>query len=173
MKIRLFLLLVAGGVLAATAHAQTEQGDASAGSEDIFLEEIEVRGQKSVGQLQKVVLEARLDFWDVYNTINSIDEYRVVCEKRASIGTGIKKTRCVPRYFSEKMSELTQQQFLQRGAGGPPPTERNVILETKGTKAAADRHMIKLIEQNPSLRKKYETLLEANRALERAKLRDQ
>ncbi len=170
---RLILLCVAGSVLIATANAQTEQGDNAEPGGDVLLEEIEVRGQRSVGQLQKIVLEARLDFWDVYNTLNTIDEFKVICEKRASAGTNLKKTRCVPRYFSDKMSELTQQQFLQRGAGGPPPTEFNVILETKGKKAEADRHMIKLIEEYPSLRRKYETLLEANKSLERAKLREE
>ena len=139
------------------------------------MEEVEVRGQKSRQQLERAVVEARLDFWEIYNSLNTDNDYRIVCEKVAVTGSRFKKRRCVPQYFLTAMSEMTRQQSIRRLPNdelqlrAPPPRESTVRLATKGKKNEADAHMIKLIEDNPVLREKYYALLDANEKLEQSK----
>lgn len=150
------------------ATSQPDYGDAE------YVDEIEVFGQMTTVQLGKLVVEARLDFWELYNSMNTVDEFRVVCDRRAPTGSNLKKLSCMPMYYSEKATELTWQRSLlymraERGIGLRTPNQRNFVNMTKRKKKEADAHMIALIEDNPALREKYEFLLEANAAYERSK----
>ena len=140
------------------------------------MEEVTVLGQMSTFQLNKAVVRARLDFWDLYNSLNDVDEYRVVCEKVAATGTKIKKLQCAPAYYHDTARRLTYErsaQNLRRGAGGTigmrPPSQRNFVSEATVKKREADAHMIALIEEHPSLRKKFEYLVKASEAYEQSK----
>ncbi|MEL7025527.1 MAG: hypothetical protein AAGL69_17455 [Pseudomonadota bacterium] len=147
---------------AGTSPAESEvTGDTGevVGPADDTIDEITVQGQRTPFQLEKIMIQARLDFWDVYNSINNIEDYRVVCRREGRAGTNLKgPMRCVPRYFSERMSDLTQEAII---TGAPAPSITRVAQLTRNKKAEADRYMIELIETSPTLREKYEDLLEA------------
>ncbi|MEO0974755.1 MAG: hypothetical protein AAFX85_16825, partial [Pseudomonadota bacterium] len=97
-----YRVLLLFGVLAGFAHAQTEelpsveipQSDAGP------IEEVEVYGRKRPRQMEKIVIKARLDFWELYNSVNTIDEFQVECAKRKTSGSNLKKLRCEPKYFT-------------------------------------------------------------------------
>ncbi|MEL6868293.1 MAG: hypothetical protein AAFO81_00695 [Pseudomonadota bacterium] len=176
MTTRIASLLLAAWILMSlsVAHAQTAEEGATEQetADDKVIDEIEVLGQQTPLQLSKVVVQARLDFWDVFNSLNRVDDYQVVCRKVAQTGTRFKKMRCAPKYFTDALAEVTQQQFLINGAGGPPPDERTAIMMTRKKKAEADAYMIGLIESNPLLLERYETLLKASKAYEQSVLRE-
>ncbi|MEL7313146.1 MAG: hypothetical protein AAFN07_16635 [Pseudomonadota bacterium] len=175
MNSRIAYLFLIGVLLVTTANAQTtddpvaeteaptsetEVGPSSeeVGPADDTIDEITVQGQRTPYQLEKVMIQARLDFWEVYNQINNIEDYRVVCRREGRAGTNLKTMRCVPRYFSERMSDLTQEAII---TGAPAPTITRVAQLTRNKKAEADRYMIELIETSPTLREKYDDLLKA------------
>ncbi len=154
------------------AHTANEAQVMEAG----VMEEVTVLGRMSTFQLNKAVVRARLDFWDLYNSLNDVDEYRVVCEKVAATGTKLKKLQCAPAYYHDTARRLTYErsaQNLRRGAGGTigmrPPSQRNFVNEATVKKREADAHMIALIEEHPALRRKFEYLVKANETYEQSK----
>ncbi len=144
---------------------------------DDAIEEIEVLGELPTIQLGKIVEKARLDFWDLYNSLNDVAEFRVVCDRRDTTGTRFRELSCVPAYYSQMATELTNQQSLStvrsggtaRGLGARPPNQRNFVRQAQKKKEEADAHMIALIEAHPELREKYEYLRESTEAYERSK----
>ncbi|MEO0365758.1 MAG: hypothetical protein AAF265_09720 [Pseudomonadota bacterium] len=174
---QLFLVII-GVAMMSNAVADDETTERDATSNEKVIDEIEVIGQRTPRQLQKIVIEARLDFWAMYNTLNDNPDYRMTCERVAKSRSNFKELRCVPGYFTDRLAQMTQERSLRRGPKGeiqmraPPPSERMVIAETREQKRAADAHMIALIESNPQLRDKYDELVRANEAYERGQERD-
>ncbi|MEL6868295.1 MAG: hypothetical protein AAFO81_00705 [Pseudomonadota bacterium] len=171
------LLIVCNAAVSTVVFADVDSGDLDADQENQVIDEIEVIGRKTTRQLEKIVVEARLDFWGLYNSINNVPDYRVNCERIAPIGSNIKRLRCVPRYYSDKMAEVSQQR-MRRDVNGniqliaQPPDQEAIISATRKKKAEADAYMVELIESNPLLLEKYEALLEANEAYERSQASD-
>ncbi len=160
----------------ATEIERVRSADEAQVTEAGEMEEVTVLGRMSTVQLEKAVVRARREFWDLYNSLTDSDEYRVVCEKVAATGTRIKKLQCAPAYYHEKARQLTYErstQNLRRGAGGTigmrPPSHLSFVGESTVKKREADAHMIALIEEHPSLRRKFEYLVKANEAYEQSK----
>ncbi|MEL7448685.1 MAG: hypothetical protein AAFN78_05720 [Pseudomonadota bacterium] len=136
-----------------------------------YEDEIKVLGQMNRYQLGRAVVRARLDFWDVYNALNDVDEYRIICERVEYTGSKLRKLRCEPVYYREMSRQLTQRS-LQLQAGFNPASQRSINSHVKKKKEEADAYMIGLIEENPELWRKWAYLLEAYKTLQRARGRE-
>lgn len=155
-------------LLASVADAQNDDSAAgeSLDGERRAIEEVEVYGRKRPRHLERIVIKARLDFWDLYNTINTVDEFKVECSKNKSAGTNMKQLRCEPQYFTDKMREQTQE--AMRMGRTAMPSDSTIVYMTRAKKAEADQYMAQLIKSNPRLLKQYQKLLNAQRAWERS-----
>jgi hypothetical protein len=96
----LFWLSVSGGgaALAQSEPAAPQRAEDSPRQESP--EEVVVRG-KRVGQLRAEVDEARQRAYDVYNEINSNDEFDVRCRKERRTGSNVATQVCRPRFEDE------------------------------------------------------------------------
>lgn len=161
--------------LHASAQGESDTAKSQTNDEQV-MEEVIVQGQKTTIQLSKAVVQARLDFWDMYNSLNDIEEYRVVCEKVAATGTNIKKLQCAPQYYHDKARELTYNRsastLSRKKIGLSPPSHRTFVAASLQKKKEADEHMIALIEKHPELRRRFEFLVETNEEYEHSKTSD-
>ncbi len=164
----LFLLLVASPALAAeTDSGEPTPADDRVNAEAQAMEEVTVLGQMNMTQLEKAVERAKLDFWDAYNSVNEIDEYRMVCEKVATTGTHMKTLRCAPSYYLEASRKQTERSARSGGFGSR--NSRSIARSLEKKKKEADAHMVALIEENPELLEKWNYLLAANQTYEQRK----
>ncbi|MEL7447857.1 MAG: hypothetical protein AAFN78_01530 [Pseudomonadota bacterium] len=162
----LFLIVSASPALAAEEDNGEQMAAAdTASAEAQSMEEITVLGQMNMTQLEKTVERAKLDFWDSYNAVNDVDEFRMVCEKVARTGTHIKTLQCAPSYYLEASRKQTERALRTGGARN----SRSIARSLEKKKKEADAHMVALVEENPELLDKWNYLLAANQTYEQRK----
>ena len=167
--------LICSASLADEAATRDASADSSAAGNS--LEEITVYGRKSSAEMAILFKQAQFDFLDVYNNLNTVDEFRVVCEKRATTGSKFKKDHCEPVYYTKAAGDAFQdavgtKQIRRDGAGGFAglgPSGQAISNATRAKQKEAIQHMISLVESNPALRKKYDELVQTQLAYERSK----
>lgn len=130
------------------------------------VERIEVVNKVPVYRLKALALEAKMDFYDMFNKINDVREYQIICTRVSQPGSNIKRNQCEPYYFKEKRAEL-KRQFSNNDISrtiSVAVSEQQVAAATKEIKAQADEHTIKLIQENPALMERYLEFEKANKA---------
>jgi len=98
------LLLV---VLPASSVSQIESTQAEESSEPI--EEIVVHGHKSIIDLKHEMYEAEETLYDVYNSLNSDDDYDIHCYEEVPTGTKIPKRVCRTNFYEKQLRRETQR----------------------------------------------------------------
>ena len=107
-----FVLLLI--LLSADAGGQPEQSDT-----EQEVEVVEVVG-KRLQELRFQIEDARLDIYDIFNSLNTDDEFDVHCEGRKETGSLIKHTICEPAFVSMLLENTARTAFLDRNANGRP-----------------------------------------------------
>lgn len=120
-------------------------------------EYVEVVNKMPIYRLERLVFEAKMDFYKVFNEINDIKDYHIICNRVNKTGSNFKRHQCEPYYFKEKRAELRRQlgNYDIGRMAAIALSEQEVAAATKDTKADADAHTIKLIEENPELMERY------------------
>lgn len=165
-------LLVAKVALAGSAEVDETGAE---GSETI--EEIIVYGDKSLAQLRRELHKASEAFFDVYNELNSNDDFDIFCEYETKLGERRKDHVCRPRFAvkaqaRETAAWLMSGNQLQRstgpdagfntGMGFRTPTAKRVIEK----EAVMWQEMAELLAQHPELRTAMESLARAKSGYE-------
>jgi hypothetical protein len=88
------------------------------------MEEITVRGEKSLATLRLELNAARARVYDVFNEINSSDEFDITCRTRARMGSRIPQFECAPRFVSDA---------TRKAVGGFQHTYLSPAMGTRGT----------------------------------------
>ena len=102
----LVLVLLAAALIVGRVAAQSEQTPyADPPIESEPLEEVTVRGQRSLYALRIEVQAARERVFDVFNSINSNDRFDIHCRNRSQTGTRIPQRVCSPRYADDATSD--------------------------------------------------------------------
>lgn len=82
------------------------------------LEEVIVHGRK-LAELRKELHQAEDQFFSVFNSLNSDDDYDVRCGERAPVGSRIKRRVCEARFVGELSS--MHAAAMMRGASAVAP----------------------------------------------------
>lgn len=163
----LFTLFVFTGEILATESDSNHLATATS-TDDI--EVIEVVGRFSKAQWKQIAESAKVDFYDLYNKFNTIKKFDVECKLTKAIGSNIKRNVCEPVYFKQAFYHETQVAVRSSGRPGLDlrrlPSAEKMLFLTQQMKEESDAHMEALIEQNPSLRKKFEFYAKAKMASE-------
>ena len=69
------------------------------------MEEVTVYGQKSLLNLERAMIEAENQTFEVFNSLNTDNQYDIVCYKKAPLGSHIKRRYCYPNYVIDLMDE--------------------------------------------------------------------
>ena len=116
------------------------------------VETIEVFGQKTTPQLKKAFDNQRFEFLELYNSINDVAKFDVICKYQKPIGSKIARKSCEPRYVKD--FRATKIQASSTGPGidfNRLPSDDDIRFLTNDTREEAFEHVAALIATHPEL----------------------
>lgn len=99
---------------AATAPATTE---AEGAQEPV--EEVVVRGRRTLFALRRELQTARENVWEVFSAINSDDDFDIACTSAPRTGSHVKSRACRPQYADKATRQAGQELARRMSACGP------------------------------------------------------
>ena len=124
------------------------------------IEEIIVYGDKSLVQLRFEMYKAEEVVFELFNSLNSDDEFDIHCYKEAPIGSHIKRRICKPNYVRELEAEATSRWLL----GGQPYIDPVARIQQKDKLLREE--MEALVIERPGLLKALSEFSDAEQILE-------
>jgi hypothetical protein len=109
------------------------------------IEEIVVYGHKSLVRLHRDLYKAEDAVFDLFNSLNSDDEFNIRCRKEAPTGSHIKKRVCKTNYFRDLIREATHEALSIGGAYIHP------VQEIKRKDELLRKEMEALMVERPEL----------------------
>jgi hypothetical protein len=97
-------------LLPLSGECQSDADQSQEPSEPI--EEIVVRGNKSLIILKHEMYEAEEALYGLFNSLNTDDDFDIHCYSEASTGSHIKQRVCRPQRFGKLVSDATQRMML-------------------------------------------------------------
>ncbi len=94
------------------------------------IEEIVVYGSKSLLQFRLDLYKAEEAVFDLFNSLNSDDEFDIHCHKEMFIGSRLQRRVCKPNYVDLLTAEETSRSRLP-GAGGISPTYAHAVTKIR------------------------------------------
>lgn len=126
----LFSAALIGALFALPASAQEEPPAAANASREEPIEEVVVRGRRTLFTIRKELEAARENVWTVFNDINSTDDFDISCSTAARTGTRITKRVCRPQYANEATRRAGQDLARRiRNCGSEPGAAGDACLE--------------------------------------------
>ncbi len=142
-----WLIIVFVGVLMypsfAAAQADTDQSTWE-------MKDIIVVGERSLISLQMEVYQAEDLKFELFNSLNSTDEFDITCEMRTPLGTRIKQRFCDVGYMKKARAEDVAK-FVYMGF--PPRSDFQLTVEFAPKTEALNKEMVELGTKYPSLAK--------------------
>jgi hypothetical protein len=123
------------------------------------IEEVVVYGNKSLVQLRRELYKAEDAVFDLFNSLNSDDEFDIHCYKEAPTGSHIKKRVCKTNYFRDLIGEATRQAFLTGMYHHP-------VAKIKQKDELMRKEMEALLVERPKLLKALNEYSDAKQVLE-------
>ena len=112
-------------VLSATtfARAQEEPPPAPAATEakgaQEPVEEVVVRGRRTLFSLRRDMQTARENVWEVFSAINSDDDFDIACTSAPRTGSHVKSRACRPQYADKATRQAGQEVARRMSACAP------------------------------------------------------
>jgi len=125
------------------------------------IENIEVWGQKTKPQLKREFELAKMEFIEIFNALNDIHKFEVVCERRRPVGSHIAVRECESRYIKDERAFLIGLAFNLRPKDRQfvrGPTDATVKLNTEHERRQGYQHLAKLIQESDELRAQWQKL---------------
>ena len=114
-------ILIAGVVLSlalvTSGHSQSVPDPEEAPEPEEEIEEIRVYGHKSLLSLRLEVYEAEDAYFDLFNSLNSNDDYDIHCYREAQTGSRLKRRVCKTNYLVRLEAEATAEWVRASQAG--------------------------------------------------------
>ncbi len=126
------------------------------------IEEIVVHGNKSITQLRLELYRAQEVAFDLFNSLNSDDDYDIHCYKEAPIGSHIMRRVCKPNYVKKLTAAATSRWLL----GGQSQTYLHPTARIRRKDKLLREEMEALVIERPELLKVLSEFSDANLALE-------
>jgi hypothetical protein len=157
-------ICTAGMVLMLTFGAegmsQTETAKDTEPSSSDVQEEIIVYGKKSLVLLRHDMRIAQEHFLDVFNSLNSNDEFDFECDYVVYLGDRRRHHVCMPK-FAKKLEAQMAEIMMWENTFSTPNRFQSQLKKKEGFLVV---EMTTLINQDPGLRKAYTDLSEAKGA---------
>jgi hypothetical protein len=142
-----YVLLMTAALLSLSVYGNQQS------SQDDDVENITVYGQRSLPDIIKKIEKTRVRFYDELNALNDIPKFEMICSMVKPVGSNIAKRECEPRYMKEAKARVTQQNVAMRGNIdiSNNPSNSQITMETKREQIAYQKHIQKLLIENPEL----------------------
>lgn len=140
----------------------TTQAIQDSASENI--EVIEVSSNKSVGFYRSQLKKAEEGFYDEFNKLTVDPKFKIQCKKEKPTGSSITVKYCHPQYV---LTELAEQTQLALQTGLSRPRMEDVMSSLKEEQKEANDHMLKLLNEHPSLYQRFMNLRVSKQNLEK------
>ena len=128
------------------------------------MEEVEIRGTR-LYEMREAIIKTEDRFFARYNELNKIQEFDIVCNKRASTGTVISQRVCRTRAVDTAQSDEARSLLLdvvQDGGSSHAPEASQVLLAKEPEYEAnmlkilnSDRELKKLVKEHERLEQRY------------------
>ena len=153
-----FLFFFSASLPVAAQDAETSNYD------DEEIEEIVVYGDRTLVQLRFDIYRAEEDFYELFNTLNSDDEFDVHCGKRIKVGSHIRRWACISNFAKAIYAESTWNYRL-----GYVDTyaEAQITMKTK----ALRKEMLELVDKHENLRAALMKVPRAHQVYARERMR--
>lgn len=115
---------------------------------ELPIEEIEVIGERSLISLEHEIRETEVQMYEMFNDLNSNDDFDVTCRDVIHTGTLIPTWECDAGFMTRERFQNTQD-FLQFGF--IPRTDEQMYWENRHKVEALNAEMIALAKENPEL----------------------
>lgn len=157
ITVRLAITFALTFVSCALTYAQSDTS-----SEDV--EVVDVVGQRPLSHYRKQLVETELAFYDMYNALTDVKEFKIRCRTEKPSGSHIARKVCYPQYELNAIAFETQIAMIPkaqdtRGIIEPLPTTTGVRELVTDEKADATEYLIKLLRENPELLAQYKKLI--------------
>lgn len=134
------------------------------------IDEIVVFGDKSLVRLRQELYRAEEAAFDLFNLLNSDDEYDIHCYYETPIGSHIKQRVCKPNYARKLAAAATAKWLVSRQAGAGQ-AYRDALPQIQQKDALLRAEMEELVVRQPELQKALSEFSEAKRILEEERQR--
>ena len=157
IKYKIMLLVFLSLFLSAGIFAEEtiKKTSADNGMVEYTLPEIKVVGNNSIHSLQMDVIKAEELKYEVFNNLNSTDDFDITCEWRAPLGSRIRRRFCEPGYM-KKAREEDARLFMDNMKYDTEflhPSDLDMIGELAHKAEALNKEMVDLAKKHPSLAK--------------------
>lgn len=142
-------------ILVSVFMCQPALGDSAEAPAAQRLEEVVVHGKKRA-ELRMDLHHAEDRFFEVFNSLNSDDDYDIGCDDRAPVGSRIKRRVCEARFVGE-LSSLAWSAVV-RGSGAVAPA---FMAQMSRKERLLVREMRELVVVHPELQQALEDVLRA------------
>ena len=151
IKLKILLLIFLSCFLNSSLFAEVNHNKLSTDSDalEYTLPEVLVRGDNSMHALRKEVIRAEELKFEVFNNLNSTDDFDITCEWRAPTGTRIKYWRCDVEYMRKAREEALDTMMALDGA--IYISEHQLAVQNAHKTRALNREMKALAARNPEL----------------------
>ena len=128
IKTRLFIAYFAGMLVLALANSPAASGqesaeDSSVSPADESIEEITVYGERNINILRRQFNLAQERTFDVFNTLNSTDEFDIKCDYEQHLGSRRWVHVCTPKFNTRPQAHLGGTYFVTYDGEDKPSTQ--------------------------------------------------
>lgn len=160
--------------VASAAAAESQVSQSTSPGQDGSIEEIEVTGRASRLQLRSEIEFAEKRMFALFNELNDIKEFEIVCQSVMATGSRIAGRECVPTYMKRKRMDAVAN-FLLTDLTPPTAYEMSVqpgavSVNTQGTPAAQQQIWDQNRSKHEEFNAKFRELASQNPELNAAAL---
>lgn len=165
MRLLSFCTLVVGCALASAgiAPAQPVPGvadeaappTAASRNEPGELEEVTVRGTRSLRAMRVELVRAQERLYELFNAAIADPKFEIMCDRRTPTGTRISQRTCETRYMQDSLTTSAQMAFAMAAQGDSGLVLGNpfdVSAEMANNERALVEKMVTAINETPELR---------------------
>ena len=150
--IRCSEILITGTVLSlalvTSGNCQSVPNSEAAPEAGEEIEEIQVYGHKSLLHLRLDIYEAEDAYFDLFNSLNSDDDYDIHCYLEAQTGTRLRRRMCKTQYMVRLEAEATAE-WVGASRARPGQSYLDPRARVRRLDALVQEEMGRLIAENP------------------------
>lgn len=117
-------------------------------AQEYMLDEVIVTGDSALLSLKKEVFRAEDFKFEIFNSLNSTDDFDITCKDKPRSGPGMKRRVCDVGYMKkERWKDITAFMFM----GIPPRSDAQLAIENAHKTKALNKEMMALSIEHPEL----------------------
>lgn len=136
------------------------------------IENVEVVGQRTIPQLERQFRTQKFEFLELYNSLNEVAKFDVLCKWRKTLGSQIARKECEPRYLKDYRAMALLHS--SRGTGvdfnqAMRLDDATITFLTEDTRQESYEHVAALVATHPELMNEFIKLLDLHDTIEERK----